>query len=307
MTQLVYLLGHNIAHSKSPVMHNALFNHMGLDWKYLSEDIAEDEKAQLFITERNYLGMNITTPHKPIAYEAADIRAASAKLARGANVLVNKGNTLIAYNMDGEGCVSYLERSGVDFHDKIVVVCGTGPTALAILHSAALAGAQKVVLVGRNKERTQRVLNRYLKEYGKLAYATIALPPIHDGHRGFREAYDEVHFSFGSYRSSKQVFGTADIVINATPVGMSPGEKLPLDYDRFHEGQDVFDVVYGHGESHFLHEARMRGCRVFDGSGMLVAQAVATDKVLFEIAEIDYKLSDSEMFSVMAAAAEFEC
>ena len=307
MRQLVYLLGHHIAHSKSPVMHNALYKQMGLKWDYLSEDKATDEAAAAFIEKRDFLGLNITTPHKPIAYEKADIRAASAKLACGANVLAHKNGKLIAYNMDGEGCISYLEQRNVVFHGKTVVICGSGPTALAILHSSALAGAQKVVLIGRNKERTKRVLNRYLKEYGKLAYATIELPPLHDGHRGFRQAYNETQFSYGSYRSSKQVFGGADIIINATPVGMKPGQRLPLDFDRLHEGQDVFDVVYGHGESHFLYEANMRGCQTFDGAGMLVAQAVATDKVFFEIAEIDYRLSDSEMFSIMAAAAGFEC
>lgn len=307
MTEPVYLLGHNISHSKSPVMHNALYKHLGLTWEYLSHDIESSEEARDFIDRRAFLGMNITTPHKPVAYEAADIRAASAKLARGANVLVNKEGRLIAYNMDGEGCVSYLEQRGVEFRDRTVVVCGTGPTALAILHSVALAGAQKVVLIGRNKERTKKVLNRYLKEYGTLAYATVALPPLHEGHRGFREAYDETRFSFGSYRSSKQIFETADIILNATSAGMNEDEKLPLEFERLHEGQAVFDVVYGHGESHFLHETRARGCRAFDGSGMLVAQAVATAKVFFEIAGIDFTLSDSETFSIMADAADFEC
>lgn len=60
--------------------------------------------------------------------------AASATLAHGANVLVNKDGALIAYNTDGQGCVAYLERAGVDFRGASVVVCGTGPTSLSILH-----------------------------------------------------------------------------------------------------------------------------------------------------------------------------
>ena len=64
-------------------------------------------------------------------------RQASATLAHGANVLVNKDGALIAYNTDGQGCVAYLERAGVDFRGASVVVCGTGPTSLSILHAVA--------------------------------------------------------------------------------------------------------------------------------------------------------------------------
>lgn len=307
MKELVYLLGTPISHSKSPVIHNALYQKLGLNWEYKGKESPDAESAEQFITCKKYRGMNITTPYKPIAYAAADIKASSAKLAKGANVLVNKNDALIAYNMDGEGCISYLEQKGTDFTAATVVICGTGPTALAILHSAALAGAKKLVLVGRNKERSQKVLNAYLKEYNTLAYATIDLPPLHEGHRSFRAAYEETQFSFGSYRSTKKIFGEADIIINATSVGMKPKETLPLDFTLLHDGQTVFDVVYGQTESHFLTQARAQGCRAFDGKGMLIAQAVATDKVLFDIAEINYDLSDDEMFRIMADAAEFEC
>lgn len=307
MREKVYLLGHPIAHSKSPAMHNALYRELGLDWEYELKDCATEEEAQRFIEQGEYRGINITTPYKPVAFAQADIKASSAKLAQGANVLARKNAVSVAYNVDGEGCVSYLERTVFDFRGTQVVVCGTGPTALAIVHTAAQAGADKITLIGRNKERSERTLNRYLKEFGSLAYATIALPPTHDGWRSFREAYDETKFTYGSYKSTQHVFSKADLVINATPIGMKQGDTLPFDPDLLHEGQTVFDVVYGHGKTELIAAAQARGCKAYDGSGMLVAQAVATDRIFFDIAELALDMSDIEMFDIMARAADFEC
>ena len=307
MTENIYLLGHPIAHSKSPVMHNALYRALGLDWEYQAMDCASKEEAQHFIEEKNYLGINITTPYKPLAFSCANMQASSAKLAQGANVLVKKDTTLIAYNADGEGCVSYLERSGFAFKGATVVVCGSGPTALAILHTAAQAGASKLVLIGRNKERAQKTLNRYLKEYGRLAYATIELPPARNSWRSFKESYDKAEFTYGSYESASHVFAQADLVVNATPIGMHKGEKLPFDDTLLHEGQTVFDVVYGHGQTEFIASARAQGAKTYDGSGMLVMQALVTAQIFFDLAKVHIDMSDIEMFDIMAGAADFEC
>ncbi|MCI8425410.1 MAG: shikimate dehydrogenase, partial [Adlercreutzia sp.] len=103
-------------------MYNAVYEKAGLDWFYGFADIPEAAEAEAFLAAREFLSLNITTPYKPQAFAAADVKAASAQLAHGANVLVNKGGALIAYNTDGQGCVAYLERAGVKFAGKSVVV-----------------------------------------------------------------------------------------------------------------------------------------------------------------------------------------
>ena len=150
MTERLYLLGHPISHSKSPAMYNAVYASMGVDWRYELADLATEAEARAFLDAREFASINITTPYKPLAFEYATAQAASAKLARGANLLVRKGDALIAFNTDGEGCVDYLRRCGFAFPGSRVVVCGTGPTSLAILHACAVAGAADVVLLGRN-------------------------------------------------------------------------------------------------------------------------------------------------------------
>lgn len=306
MREKLYLLGHPIAHSKSPVMYNALYEKLGVNWRYDFMDCEEPERAEAFLASRDFLSVNITTPYKPLAYQAATVRAASAKLARGANVLVRKGDALIAYNVDGQGCVSYLEREGVSFAEASVVVCGTGPTALAILHAAAQAGACEVVLVGRDKERARLTLERYASDFGTLARTAIGMPAPADHHLGFLEAYEHVKLKFGSYATSTKAISAADVVIDATPLGMAPGDPAPFDTALLRPDQFVFDVVYGHGTTSLVAAAREAGCKVRDGGGMLVAQAVVTAGIVCDIAEAPLSLSFDEAFSLMASAAGFD-
>ena len=120
----LYLLGHPIAHSSSPAMYNAVYERLGLPWRYGLADCATEEEARSFVEARGFLSINITTPYKPLAFEAATAKAATAKLAQGANVLVKKGDALIGFNTDGQGCVAYLERTGFCFAGKRVAVCG---------------------------------------------------------------------------------------------------------------------------------------------------------------------------------------
>ena len=114
----LYILGHPVAHSKSPVMYNALYERLGLPWTYALADYAELDEARAFLDARDFLSVNITTPYKPLAFQAATRKAASAQLAQGANVLVRKDDQLIGFNTDGDGCVKFLELAGVTFKGK---------------------------------------------------------------------------------------------------------------------------------------------------------------------------------------------
>ena len=305
MSEKLYVLGHPVSHSKSPVMYNAVYEKAGLPWHYGLMDVPTAPEAEAFLAARDFLSINITTPYKPEAFAAADVRAASATLAHGANVLVSKDGALIAYNTDGQGCVAFLERTGFDFSGASVAVCGTGPTALAILHACAVAGAREVVLVGRDRERAQSVLQDYVDEFGRLSSAAIDLPAAIEHHRSFREAYDATAFKFGSYATSTQAICDADLVVNATPLGMQAGDPAPFDTALFQPGQRAFDVVYGHGETAFVAGARAAGCTVSDGAGMLVAQAVASVRTVCDIAGVEVDLDAIDLFAVMADAAGF--
>ncbi len=307
MSESLYILGHPIGHSKSPVMYNAVYEKAGLDWHYGFADVPTAAEAEAFLAARDFLSLNITTPYKPEAFAAADVKAASASLAHGANVLVNHGGALIAYNTDGQGCVAALERAGVSFAGKSVAVCGTGPTALSILHAVAQAGPADVLLLGRDRDRAHRVMRTYADELGALVGRTVDMPAFKEGHLSFAEVYKQVDFRFGSYDTSRQALAAADIVIDATPLGMNPGDAAPFDTALLHGGQTVFDVVYGHGETALAKAARAAGCTFFDGAGMLVGQAVVTVGILRDITGVAaLGIPEDELFRIMADAAGFD-
>lgn len=300
-----FILGHPIAHSKSPAMYNALYEHLDLPWTYGFMDCPTAVEAERFLAERKFLSVNVTTPYKPLALAAANVSASSAKLAKGANVLASKGDALIAYNVDGQGCIAFLERAGVSFSEARVVVCGTGPTALSIVHAAALAGAAEVTMLSRDKERSRSALEEYASSFSMLASTAIGMPAAHEHHLSFGQAYEHVALRFGSYATSTRAIAGADIIIDATPLGMHEGDPAPFDVDLISSDQVVLDVVYGHGESVLVGAARAAGAAAFDGAGMLVAQAVATAGIVCDIAGVDMGLSFDDAFALMANAAGF--
>ena len=288
MSEKLYVLGHPVSHSKSPVMYNAVYEKAGLPWHYGLMDVPTAPEAEAFLAARDFLSINITT------------------LAHGANVLVNKDGALIAYNTDGQGCVAYLERAGVDFRGASVVVCGTGPTSLSILHAVAQAGPDEVILIGRDKAKARNVMRTYADELGAMVGRVVDMPAFKEGHLSFSEVYKQVGFKFGCYATSRQAIAGADIIIDATPLGMKAGDLAPFDTALLSAGQTVFDVVYGHGETALARAARAAGCRFFDGAGMLVGQAVVTVGILRDITgEAALDIPEDELFALMAQAAGF--
>ena len=282
----VCLLGHPVAHSKSPVMHNAAYRALGLDWDYSLADRETEEGARAFLNERAWRALNVTMPWKPLACQVADDRSIAAELAQGANVLVNWEGRLHADNTDGKGCVSYLRRCGMRFPGARMAVCGTGPTSLAIMHACVDAGACHVTLLGRDSAKAQRALGSYCARLSA--------------------EYGETELLAGSYGENAEALSNASLIVDATPLGMQPGDPAPFDTAVLSADQVVFDVVYGHGETALLHAARKAGCRAYDGAGMLVAQAVETVVDIAAITGLFDIPAETDLFAIMAEAAGFD-
>ena len=148
----------------------------------------------------------------------------------------------------------------------------------------------------------------HLERFGKLANATIDFPAVKEGHRSFREAYTKPTFKFGSYTTSTGALGSADIIINATPVGMKSDDPAPFDTGVLRPGQVVMDAVYASGRTKLVADALAADCKAaFNGGGMLVAQAVASALIVSDIAEVEIPYSEAELFNLMADAAGFDC
>lgn len=289
MIEHLYVLGHPVAHSKSPAMHNAAYRALGLPWEYGLMDCADEAAARDFLGSDRWLALNITMPYKPLALQVAAHASDSARLAQGANVLLSTSAGLRADNTDGRGCIAYLQREGVAFRDTPVAVCGTGPTSQAIMHTALQAGAASVHLLGRDGRRARAAVEAYLDRTGQL---------------GLQVAPGRVQG--GSYGEGAAALDAAAVVLDATPLGMAPGDPAPFDTALLHPGQAVFDVVYGHGPTALLAAARAAGCRAFDGAGMLVAQAVETVYDIAGLLELPVDVRSVDLFAIMAQAAGFD-
>lgn len=301
----LYVLGHPVGHSKSPVMYNAAYGFLGLPWEYGLMDCADDECAQAFLDARDFLSINITTPYKPLALEAATIVSPTARLAEGANVLINGARTgnaagLTAFNTDGIGCVTFLQRCGVDFSRASVVICGTGPTSRSILHAVLSVGAAKTALLGRDPLRVRATVESYMNALVGIAQSPFEAEKLEASKTLAKISSNIVQAA--SYDQASDVIANATVVIDATSLGMLEGDPAPFDTELLRPNQVVFDTVYGHGETALIAAARAKGCKAYDGAGMLVGQAVATVELVCTAAGIDMSVGPDELFTIMAKA-----
>jgi shikimate dehydrogenase len=305
VSEHLYLLGHHIKHSKSPDMYNAVYAQWGLPWTYSLADISSEKNAERFLERGEYLALNITTPYKSLAYKAADRRSSSAVLARGANILTFARGEKVVYDTDGRGFVRYLKRLGFGFNGARIAICGTGPTARAIMHASALEGAREVSLVSRSFSNAQQVLEDYKANLDYYEHTEDDEAYLTGEGLKLNEVSSRVSFLGRDYDELKDVLSQVDLVVNATPLGMKRRDPAPFDTSLINSNQVAFDVVYGHGETAFVAGAKSQGAKVLDGSGMLVGQAVATIQVLMHTTQYRMLLSEDDLFDFLAKAAGF--
>ncbi|MGN0301686.1 MAG: shikimate dehydrogenase family protein [Anaerotardibacter sp.] len=284
----VFLLGHPVAHSKSPVTHNAAYKLLGIPWTYELADRAEEKDAIDFLQAADFVGINITTPYKPLAFQYSQKQDPSAVLAGGANVLVKTDEGLIAYNTDGKGVIWFLKYKGVNFDGAKVIVCGTGPTSHAITNEALEAGAS-VHMLGRDAERSKAKVAEYLQKRIDLGLEDFT---------GKLEG--------NSYEAAQDTIKEADIIIDATVLGMKEGDPAAFDVALLNDKQVVMDVVYGHGVTAINQGAQDAGATFYDGGGMLVAQAVETIRIWAEANGIEPSCTWDKVFEEMVRAGGFE-
>jgi shikimate dehydrogenase len=239
-TRVVGVIGHPVAHSRSPAMHNAAFDALGLDWVYVAFPVARGRGAAAVraVPALGLAGLNVTMPHKSDAATACDdLTPAAAALGAVNTVVVDQDGALIGHSTDGAGFLRALGDEGVDVSGRRCLVVGAGGAARAIAHALGDAGADVTVAARRLDQ----------------ARSAAALAP-----RGTAVGVQDV-----------PVEGF-DVVVNATPLGMH-GEPPPFDPERLRSGQFVFDTVYP-AETRLLAAARARGAAAAGGLGMLVHQ-----------------------------------
>ena len=250
-SELVGCFGNPIDENPTGVMEEAAFRKMGLDFRYLTIKVEKGNigKALEAVKVLNMRGINLTIPHKVDGVQYMDELSPAARIIGAVNMVVNQGGKLWGENTDGKGYLTSLENEGVSILGKHVAILGAGGAARAIGVECALAGAGKITVINRDRERGEE-LAALIRE--KTPAQCAYLP----------------------WDGTVEVPAGADILSNATSVGLYPNtnEKPNIDYDTITSNMVVTDVIFNDPNSLFLQEAKKRGAKTIDGLGMLVNQ-----------------------------------
>lgn len=246
-TKVVAVIGHPVSHSLSPLLHNAAFAAMDLDWVSVGFDVeAGTAEAALDAAESfGLVGLSVTMPHKSKVASLLERLSDQAAKLNAVNCVAWRNGEAVGVNTDGEGFVRSILRGGsFDPTGKRCMVLGSGGAARAIALALADASVSEVVIVARSHSSAERCA-LIAGSVGKVGTSTDA--------------------------------ADMDLIVNATPVGMigAPGElATPLVApDLLHRGQLVVDVVYQPRVTPWLDAAARQGATTLGGLGMLVHQA----------------------------------
>jgi shikimate dehydrogenase len=256
-TRLLALIGHPVEHSLSPEMHNASFATEGLDYVYVALDVGPQDLPAAVAGMRalNFRGFNITMPHKRATLPLLDEVDEGVRISGAVNTVVIEDSGLRGYNTDGGGLVEACKEAGVDLTDRRVLLLGAGGAAAAVALAFGEAGVGELRVVNRSVEHAV---------------------DLRDKLRGAGLKKVEVY----PYGALDEAAREAEVVVNATPLGMKDGDPLPLPVEYLDEGRTVCDAVYRPGrETALVREARERGARVVTGQRMLLYQGVLAQRL----------------------------
>lgn len=253
------VLGHPVSHSLSPAMHNASLESLGEDEVYLAFDVAPEKLLQVLEAMRamGFGGVNLTVPLKQVAREGLSLIDDSAWLLGAVNTVEFTDEGMVGHNTDGYGFTQAVyEAFDFEIEGRSVFVLGCGGAGRAVALTCADLGAGAIVLSDVDEERVCQVRSE-IADMG--SQATLASP--------------------GGPEEQIELCRAADLVIQASPVGMRPDDPLLLKAEAFRSGQLVYDLIYMFPETRLLTEARAAGALVSNGLGMLLHQGARSYKI----------------------------
>ena len=247
---LAGVIGHPIAHSRSPLLHRHWLRTYGVPGDYIAMDVAEGDLEQVLRTlpKAGFVGVNVTIPHKIAALEIADLVTDRATIIGAANTLIfRRDGKIHADNTDGYGFVANLRQNVPDWQPAAgpAAVLGAGGAARAVISSLLEVGVPQILLSNRTRAKADALRS----EFGSRI-----------------DVVDWVQ--------AGNMLEEAATVINTTSLGMDGAPELRVPLDGLNPAALVTDLVYAPLRTRLLEVAAEKGCRTVDGLGMLIHQAV---------------------------------
>ncbi|MGH7982480.1 MAG: shikimate dehydrogenase [Candidatus Udaeobacter sp.] len=264
------VFGDPVAHSLSPQMQNAALRACGIQAQYARFHIRANElrSALLFLRKLDFVGINLTVPHKIAASTQIDEADESATRAGAVNTIRVRDEKLIASNTDGEGFLRAIRTEfSIDLRDLRVLIIGAGGgTGRAIAWQCALENCERLVLVNRTLEKANALAEQ--------------LRPFFSGPRVFGPSarIEAVAWDESAMRTQ---LADIDLIVNATPLGMNPSNPTPIPARLIAPHHIVFDCVYEPSKTALLRAAEEAGARGANGLSMLLYQGALSFSIWF--------------------------
>ncbi len=250
-TSAVGVLGWPLEHTLSPVIHNAAFRSLGLDWIYFAWPVPPERLGAALegLRALGAMGANVTMPHKETVLGLLDEVSGDALAIGAVNTVERLGEALVGHNTDIDGFSQFLtQEAGCDPVGRNALVLGSGGAARAVVKALADLGAAGVTVAARNPTKSSEL---------ELLYPEGVTPAT------WSEAGDAA--------------ANSDIIVNATPLGMNGEDALPG--ATFNRHQVVVDLVYRPPTTRLVERARAAGAGAWGGLGMLLGQAAASFRI----------------------------
>lgn len=244
-TKIVGIFGDPIEHTLSPIIHNAAFRELKIDYCYVPFLVKREKlkEATEAIRALNMVGVNITVPHKEAVIEYLDELSDEAKFIGAVNTILNEGGKLIGYNTDSYGFVKSLKEEGIELNDKNILLLGAGGAAKAVAYGVLREGANLFVF------------NR-----------------THSKAYSLRESFNSIGKVEVLEKLDRDKIEYFQIVINSTSLGLKKEDPMPIHPSYLSNRHIYIDLIYF--ETPLMKEAAKRGAKVISGLGMLLWQAV---------------------------------
>jgi shikimate dehydrogenase len=253
-TRFYGLIGYPVKHSFSPSMHNAAFRALGIDAEYGLFELKPNQIAAFFssLTEKHIYGFNVTVPYKEQVFDFLNNLSHGARFTGAVNVVTrDEDGTLTGWNTDGLGFHYHLTRElGFNLEGKKVVLLGAGGAAKAVADQLANGGALKIEIYDIEQDKSEKLTEKINKHYQQeRGVNAVTVSEI-----------DDLQIE------------AADLLINATPVGLKPTDSCLVPQKRLHSNLLVYDLIYNPHHTPLLKAAKDKGAKVSNGLGMLFWQ-----------------------------------
>lgn len=255
--QAVYgIIGYPVAHSLSPSMHNAAFKELKADCVYKLFPLKEEELDSFFEKLRAkdcpIFGLNVTVPYKEKAMKYLDSLSPFLQKVMAVNtIVVSKNRRLVGYNTDAPGFLAHLTELKFDPKGKNIVLLGAGGSARAVMAALCLLPERpaSIKIYNRTLERAKELMADLKTRLDtKIAQVVMSI--------------DDLDIL------------KADLLINATSIGLKEDDEPLIEEELLHEGMLVYDLIYNPKETKLLRMAKEKGARTANGLGMLFYQGI---------------------------------